>query len=76
MNWGRLGRLDDLQMSAYAQHIPPKKKDHRNTTKQKIIVFDVFAENYGNIPAWANDSSGEESKRTWHHGNMDGWQAQ
>ena len=48
----------------HMHNIYPPKKDHRNTTKQKIIVFDVFAENYGNIPAWANDSSGEESKRT------------
>lgn len=51
MNLGRLGKLDDLQMRAYVQHIPPKKKRKQttgNTTKQKFIVFDVFAENFGN----------------------------
>lgn len=50
MNLGRLGKLDDLQMRAYVQHIPPQKKRQTtgNTTKQKFIVFDVFAENFGN----------------------------
>lgn len=78
MKWigGDLGSLMICKCVRMYNISPPKKKrktDHWQHNQAKIHCFRCLCWKLWKWKiAWADDSSGEESKQTWPHDNMDG----